>query len=297
MSNLSTLDYNKVFISHYDKEEPLLRLVIALLLAVNLFATMILNLNVKEQKKGVELLINFDVPFEGKIAQKRENDKVILFLKNVKILASWSKKLHNPFIYQIDVTPHGGGTEIRIYTVEKIKIYAARSKDGFSLLLKLIPPPHTASSQSTKSTHKGSDFSQIALWIAIAIGAVAIIALFVKLLTSRGPRKTKRIVVQNEKTQEFTIKFEKPLDERNKIALISFKGVNYLVLIGNTNVLLGKYQEGEIESHEDFEKAIAAQDLSQEFSQDISQEMQPPKEEQEIFQTIEEYKRKASGEL
>ncbi|BCD61918.1 hypothetical protein NitYY0826_C0785 [Nitratiruptor sp. YY08-26] len=265
-----------------------MRIVAILLLAVHLFATMILNLNVKEQKNSVELLINFDVPYEGKIAQKRESDKIILFLKNVKILAHWSKKLNNPFIYQIDVVPAKSGTQIFIYTVEKIKIYASKSKDGFSLMLKFKRPGTSSSAQLSKGFFSNINFAKIGLWVGIGLFGVILIFIVLKLLNQNRTRKTKRIVVQNSDNEEFAIKFEKPLDAHNKIALISFKGINYLVIIGSTNVLLGKYKEGEIESHEDFEKAIASQNLTAAIQ---------PKEEDDIFITIEEYKRKASGEI
>jgi len=260
-----------------------LKRVALLLLALNLFGAMILNLSVQESKNRVDLILNFDIPFDGKIVQKKEKEKIILYLPDVKILAPWQKKLNTPFVYQIEVLPAKGGSNVLIYTTKKVKIFAARSKDGFSLKIGIKNPTPTASAKS--SFNVGVNWK----WIAIALVTLLIILLLLKLLFGRSkPTKTKTIHIQNPKTSEFQIKFEKPLDERNKIALISFKGIDYLVLIGTTNVLLGKYKEGEIGSLEEFESAIE--------SQDISQAMRPTPQD-EIFTTIEEYKRKASGEL
>ncbi len=254
-----------------------------LLLALNLFGAMILNLSVQESNNRVDLILNFDIPFDGKIVQKKEKEKIILYLPDVKILAPWQKKLNTPFVYQIEVLPAKGGSNVLIYTTKKVKIFAARSKDGFSLKIGIKNPIPTTSAKS--SFNIGVNWK----WIAIALVTLLIFLLLLKLLFGRSkPTKTKTIHVQNPKTSEFQIKFEKPLDERNKIALISFKGIDYLVLIGTTNVLLGKYKEGEIGSLEEFESAIE--------SQDISQAMRPAPQD-EIFTTIEEYKRKASGEL
>ncbi len=255
-----------------------------LLLALNLFGAMILNLSVQESKNRVDLILNFDIPFDGKIIQKREKEKIILYLPDVKILAPWQKKLNTSFVYQIEVLPAKGGSNVLIYTAKKVKIFAARSKDGFSLKIGIKNP--TPITTTTKTSFHITAYWK---WIAIALATLVIFWFLLKLLFGRSkPAKTKTIHVQNPKTSEFEIKFEKPLDERNKIALISFKGIDYLVLIGTTNVLLGKYKEGEIGSLEEFESAIE--------SQDISQAMRPAPQD-EIFTTIEEYKRKASGEL
>ena len=259
-----------------------MRKILLLIFAIQLFATMILNLNVKERKESVDLFINFDIPYEGKIAQKVEKDKIVLFLKDVKILASWSKKLHNPFIYQIDVAPDKRGTQIIIYTVKKLQIRAARSKDGFSLKLS-FKPPMQANISKTKSSF---DYTKIIYWVVGFITAALLLLLLLKLFAKPKPKRTKKIVVEQSPKEDFHIKFEKPLDEHNKIALISFHGIDYLVIIGINNILLGKFKDGEIETHEDFERAI-----------DMHSVETKSKEEEHIFTTIEEYKKKASGEI
>jgi len=259
------------------------RVVVALVLASQLFATMILNLNVKESSQRVDLVLNFDVPFEGIIAQKRAKDKIVLLLKNVKILAPWQRKLHSKMAYQIDVHPVKEGTAIAIYTTANPRLHALKSKDGFSLKISLLPQKAAGTPQSGA----GWKMPEWIYWAAGILGLLLAFFLFFRITPSR-PKKTKRIVVANDSGADFRILFEKPLDEKNKIALISFKGVDYLVIIGTSNVLLGKFKEGEIQSEEDFHKAIDAQDLSSAFTQ-------PPQE--EIFTTIEEYKKKASGNL
>ncbi len=260
-----------------------------LLVALNfyLFGAMILNLNVQELENKVELILNFDIPFEGKIVQKKEKEKIILYLPDVKILAPWQKKLNTTFVYQLEVLPDKGGCDVVIYTTQKVKIFAAKSKDGFSLKIEiknLSTPP---------TTKESSSFSSFLRWIFLIITAILIFLIVRKnFFVPSTPTKTKTIYIQTPQTPEFEIKFEKPLDEQNKIALISFKGIDYLVLIGTTNVLLGKYKKGEIDSMEEFENAIQAQNISQ--AKEEKETKTPPKEE-EIFTTIEEYKKKASG--
>ncbi len=255
------------------------KIIALLFVTFNLFAAMILNLNVKEKRDYTELLLNFDIPFDGNIIEKRSKDKLILYLEDVKILSPWEKKLDTPYIYQISVTPAEGGSNIILYTTDKVRIKAAKSKDGFSLKIKIVPL------HPTKSQPKEVHSSNIN-WIWIVGAGLLILVLLAFIFISKRSKPQKKVIIPQRET-DFSIKFEKPLDEHNKIALISYKGIDYLVLIGSTNVLLGKYKEGEIESQEDFENAIQAQNFEQPSEQ----------KEDNIFTTIEEYKRKASGKF
>lgn len=259
-----------------------------LLFAIELFATMILTVTVKEKPNSVDLFINFDIPFDGKISQRAEKDKIILFLKDVKILSTWSKKLHNPFIYQIDVIPSKRGTNIVVYTLKQLQIHAVRSKDGFSLKITFQPPTPLISKESNTLV------TILYTLLGVAIIALLLFILFKYFIQPQKGRRTKKIVVDepHKNEQEFVIKFEKPLDEHNKVALISFHGIDYLVIIGINNVLLGKFAEGEINTHEDFEKAV---DLHHNNNSKKQEPLQ--KEDSAFLTTIEEYKKKASGEL
>ncbi len=266
---------------------PLRYIVFSLLLTLQLFASMILNLNVKEKPQRVELLLNFDTPYQYPIVKKRAKDRIDIVLKKVKLLAKWQKKLSSPVVYQIEATPLKNATKISFYTTDNPLFFAARSKDGLSL--KLTLKPANAAQKENQNTGINIDWKRVAYWMGIAAAILIVLYLLLRLLSSNSKvRLSKRIVVQPQEQGDFQILFEKPLDERNKIALISHKGINYLVIIGSTNVLLGKYKEGEIETHEDFERAIE--------NQDIVKAMEP-KPEDEIFTTIEEYKRRASGDF
>ncbi|GEM_PF-1598300 len=268
------------------KMEPALKKLLLLFITTAIFASMILNINVKEGKERVDLLLNFDTPFNGKILQKQAKDRVELTLKGVTILAPWQKKLNSGYVYQIDIIPLKKDSKVVLYTVDKVRVYAARSKDGYSLKIS-VKPPKTAAAK--KEDLSGLDFESIKkyLLIFLGVGIVAfLLVLFVRWLNiNKEPIKSKRVVVPSPKSADFEIKFEKELDERNKVALISFKGINYLVIIGSSNILLGKYKEGEIETAEEFEKAIESQNISDVYRS----------EESELFTTIEEYKKRASG--
>ncbi len=228
------------------------QIIIAFLMSVSLFGANILNVNIKELKDKIEIFFNFDVPYEGTIIQKVEKDKIRILLKGASIERVWLKKIDTPYVYQIELMPKGPDSELLIYTVEKTAVMAAKSSDGYGL--KLLIKKLSAPIQKPTPQKSG-----VAKYLLQAVGVLAVIALFVVILfflisKSRPKVKKKSINLKTEKEKAIKIRFEKALDEHNKLALISFKGVNYLVIIGSTNILLGKYKEEEIESEEDFNK-------------------------------------------
>ena len=269
--------------------------VLILVLSLHLFASMILNLNVKEHQNSIDLILNFDTPYTGALIKKRSKEHIDLILKKVTLLAPWQKKLSSKLVYQISATPLQKATLISFYTTTNPSLVAARSKDGYSLKISLYSknaakPSNTTSNALFSNIFQKTPLKKIGIFILGTAILVLALFLLLRILTksASGVKETKRIIVDNHQTQNFKILFEKPLDDKNKIALIEHNGIQYLVIIGSTNVLLGKYKEGEIDSHEKFERAIEGQDL---------REALKPKPQDEIFTTIEEYKRRASGDL
>ena len=265
-----------------------MRLFFIFLIATVLNASNILNINVKKIDENIEIFLNFDTPYEGKLVQKVEKEKIKIILKDAKTLMPWSKKIDSNFIYQIELLPKKRDSELIIYTIEKAAVLAAKSSDGYGLKLlikKYIPKNRKTLDKKEKTVEKNE--YNIFLFI---IGAIVIILLFLLILfftsTKKEKIKKKTINIKNQKENDLEIKFEKNLDDHNKIALISFKGTNYLVIIGSTNLLLGKYKQ-DISNEEEFEKIIKE-------NQPQIKDMFKPDEENEIFSELESYKEKVS---
>ena len=256
---------------------------------VTIFASNILNVNIKElkNKNSVEVLFHFDTPYNGSIVQKVDKEKIIIILKDAKIRKAWLKKINTPFVYQIELVPKERDSELIIYTVEKAAVLAAKTSDGFGL--KLMIKKLSPTTKTKKEKKKDSDI------FLLIVGGVFSAALFILIVFMFSAKKTpkikkKRINVENPKEKELNIRFEKSLDEHNKLALISFRGVNYLVIIGSTNILLGKYKESDIENEEDFNKLV-------EESQSHIENIFSQKTDNKPLNEFDLYKEKASKEF
>ncbi|MBP9566220.1 MAG: hypothetical protein KBE02_02920, partial [Sulfurospirillum sp.] len=63
----------------------------------------------------------------------------------------------------------------------------------------------------------------------------------------------------NQKTtsaQEVTLLHKKPIDTQNSVVLFEYGSIKYLVMTGSSNLLLEKFQNGEVKDDNDFEKVF-----------------------------------------
>ncbi|WP_200762410.1 hypothetical protein [Nitrosophilus alvini] len=236
-----------------------MRYLFLLIFCIPIFASNILSIDVKEHKDNIEILFGFDTPYEGQISQKVAKEQIKIILKDAKSPSSWQKKIDTSFVYQIELIPKGNDSELIIYTVEKAAVLASKSTDGFGLKL-LVKKLSTQTSKSIQISENSSSFNFENI-LKTVLGGIAIIAIFgtlFYLLTRREKSVRKKSMwVIDQNRPDIDVRYEKKLDEHNKIALISYKGTNYLVIIGNSNILLGKYSDEEVEKDEDFENIVS----------------------------------------
>lgn len=277
---------NKNFFIIKQKGE-FLKILIFFLFTTIVFASNILNINVLEHKNKIEVLFHFDTPYNGKIIQKVEKEKIKIILKGAKVFKPWLKKINTSFVYQVELLPRKEDSLLIIYTIEKVSILAAKSSDGFGM--KIVVKKLNLDSKSSKK-----EIDDSLSYFLFIVGGAVIVAIFIFALFLFLPKtkriKKKSLTIKNPKEKELNIRFEKPLDEHNKLTLISYKGVNYLVLIGNNNILLGKYKEDEIGNKEDFNRVV-------EENLDQIESFFSKKEENKNIDELDLYKEKASKEL
>jgi len=110
-----------------------------------------------------------------------------------------------------------------------------------------------------------SDFLDTRYVIVIAVLLVlSFVMLWIRKRLNTLPQKNRstgagKSWLFNPKTgipQEVTLLHKKPLDTNNSVVLFEYGEIKYLVMTGNTNVLLEKFQNGEVKDNSDFEKVF-----------------------------------------
>jgi len=264
-------------------------LLLLFLLPLSLFASKILSYNIYDRTDRADLMITFDTPYHGIIRQSHRKSKIIIKLENATIESAKIKKVSSRFLHSIAITPMQNETQVIAAVPSSVKLIASKTADGYGLRLRFTAKKANKSSSHTKElqkettntlsnlpTKKSNDLSQ-SYYIVIGILILSILILFyIKRKTIPRAQNTKQqnkpwlFNANNQKEQtlstmqaetsqelqEVTIRFQKAIDSNNSVVMLDFGKESYLILMGNSNILLDKFHEDKPSSQQEFESIL-----------------------------------------
>jgi len=255
------------------------------LLPFSLYASKILSYNIYERSNRADVMITFDTPFSGVIKQSKSTNKIIIKLENASIESSRTKRVNSDFLHSLTITPLKGQTQIVASISPNVRLIASKTSDAYGLRLRFtsaqVVKPRTAQTAITNNslsklpTKKSGEMST-SYYIVVTILILGIIILF--LLKRRMiPSNTKQNkswlfnsndtqVTEDKKTDlafnpdssdsMVSIRFQKAIDNQNSVVMLDFANESYLVLMGNSNILLDKFKDNKPTSQQEFDSIL-----------------------------------------
>ncbi len=218
-----------------------------------LFGVNLINVNFFEQNKKLDILLSLEGIFRGKVVKDSKNK---FFISNINSNKEYKKSFSNYFVKNIAVTPSKDGILISIDANKKYKTSVSLTPDGYgvrfritNITKKIVQKPQ----QITYAQDSGIDYMSYFIAVAILIILAIILWIFKKKLKTKLPVKGNLDIV-----------FQRALDPKNKIALIEFNKRKYLVIIGNSNILLDIFDENmiNIKTQNEFEEYLQKDDIN-----------------------------------
>lgn len=277
-----------------------MKYLLLLLLPYLLFGSKILSYNVYERSNRVDVMLTFDTPFDGKLSQNIKNDKIILKLQGASIEAPKIKNINTSYLHKMTLTPINSHTEIILQTATDVHMNASKTSDSYGLRLRFFKgepvsqaPVKKASvfADSTSLPTKQANEFNNSYYIVISILLLGIlIMLWLKKKMGLPQTKGKQawLFKGGAKKEGISVRFQKPLDPKNRVAMLDYEGQSYLVILGNSNILLDKYSGGKpVTTQSDFDKVLNENksELDSYLRLDNTEEVEP----------LQSYKEKASG--
>ena len=269
-----------------------------LTLPLLLNASKILSYNIYDTTDRVDVMITFDTPYEGTIKQKSSDSKIIIKLENTSIESTKTKVLSSNFLDTISIVPLAGYTEIVAKTPEKIKFKASKTSDAYGLRLRFTKLIATANTNTKKATQAGLFSSTSVLptkkdenvssdyYVVTGLVLVGIVILFIfknRINSTREPKNSDSLLFKTAKDSQsgmsdsLTIRFQKNIDENNRVVMLDLLGQSYLVLMGSNNLLLDKFTNNKPVTQDDFDTILQNrhQELDDFFKKEESLEKDP----------------------
>lgn len=242
------------------------------LLFSSLFSANLLTYNVYERSDRIDVMLSFDSPHEGSISQKNDPASITLTISDLHYDKMVEKSINSPIIQDLVIIPDGNSLKVSLKSDKKISVVASKTVDGFGLRIRgsimqasSAPTPiATPATVDNTTTPNAMDFIDTRYIIVICVLLVLVfIMLWIRKRLQTMPRKNSssggKSWLFNPKTglpQEVNLLHKKPLDTNNSVVLFEYGNIKYLVMTGNTNVLLEKFQNGEVKDNSDFEKVF-----------------------------------------
>lgn len=275
------------------------RLIPLLLLPVFLFASKVLSYNVYDRSDRVDIMLTFDTPYEGALRQSRLQDRIIIKLENAAIESPKVKSISSPFLSKIAITPIDEHTQIIATVAPSVEMEASKTSDAFGLRLRFtrsgategadaaatLEEPLSALPTKPEGSYSGS---YVAVIIILLIGIVILLWLKSRMsLTAAGtPAKPWPFNLKRSDSEGVNVRFQKLLDAKNRVVMLDYADESYLVVIGNSNLLLDKFHGNRPATEEEFETML--QNKHEELDTFLSLDVQAQG-------PLQSYKEKASG--
>lgn len=200
-----------------------------LLVPIFLFSANLINVNFFEGKNKLDILFSLDNKFNGQVKKVNNSSFIITDIKTNKVI---QKEFNKKFINSIIISPADNGVKIDILANKKFKTSVALTPDEFGLrfrIEKIVP----SNLNKTKEKIQFSTNQQKLDLFSYIIGIVILLLIAIFLWFLKRKAINLPIVKENMK-----VLVQKPIDAKNKVVLFEYQDRKYLMLIGNTNVLL-----------------------------------------------------------
>jgi hypothetical protein len=267
-----------------------MRFFFALLLSAPLMsASNILGTKIDAGPSSVKILLTFDTPYEGEIRQSTRENGIVIRLTKASVESPSIDKLPSTVANKVSITPLGDQTQIVVEAPAPIVLSASKSSDAYGLRLQ-IAQPSVAPKKHAENPDAGF-MGNYSILAAVAISGIAVFFLLMRRVSYAGKRPIKTAFLGRKRSvaDEAMVRFQKPIDKKNRVALIDYAGMSYLVVLGTTNLLLEKFRRSEAMDNDAFEQLLQAK------RHEIDAFVVQTTEREELIEPLESYKAKASG--
>lgn len=237
-------------------------------------ASNLLTYNVYERSDRVDIMLSFDAPHEGSISQKSDATTITLTINDLGYDKMIEKSISSNIIQELTIIPEKNNTlKVVLKSDKKVSVVASKTVDGFGLRIRssIMQAPTQSSDAVTTSLPTASSSSADFLdtrYILVIVVLLALIVLMLWIKKRLGIQTLKPMSAKggngkswlfNPKTgtqQEVNVLHKKQIDNQNSVVLFEYGTIRYLVMTGNSNLLLEKFQNGEVKDDNDFEKVF-----------------------------------------
>ncbi|GHS89230.1 membrane protein [Campylobacterota bacterium] len=195
------------------------------------FGAVIKDAKVSIEQEGLELTISLDSPFNGKISEKREDSQISLVIDGLTSSSPYMFAPKSDLVSALRIAPREKEqTIVRIQPKTAILVEARAIGDGKTVLIRL-----NADGNSTAIIPPQDPFENSYILAVIFVSSIALLWILLRLMRSSAGGGS---WLMGKKTGAISIIWQKPIDTKNRFVFAKFRDKEYLLVIGQNNILI-----------------------------------------------------------
>lgn len=234
-----------------------------------LFCGTVINQNIYEKEESVDIMLSFDTPYEGKIIQKQDKDAKIFILNDTTIAQKVERDIDSDIIQKLQIIPYKKQLLIQLSAKGAFEVDASKTVDLYGLRLRVTPkivqdemdnlviPKEEKQIETKKEEPVSTAYLKV---MALLFALVALLYLLKKWLEKKGDVLQGGWLFDKNKTKQngtIKVQHQRTIDVKNRVVLISYKNKEYLLLLGNNNLLLDTFTDQERDPQNDFDDVLS----------------------------------------
>lgn len=223
-------------------------------------AAELLSANVYDRSNRTDLMLSFDTPFSGKVSMQHQGNIYTLMLTQTSTAQNIIKRPQTRYVKSLAMSNTHDGLKIVASITANTGLDIAKTSDGYGLRLRFQAKPSTSVSSeaptNTLPTQETLEISSNYYYVVGALVVMLIALLFLKRLLRSNTTSINKHWFKSAKNEPVTVRFEKQLDTQNRVIMIDYAQESYLLLVGNSNVLLDKFHENEVVNQNQFDSIL-----------------------------------------
>jgi hypothetical protein len=272
------------------------------LFCISFFAANLTSITSTQENDQVILMMTFDKPFDGVIDQNNTAKGLLLTMSELNVEQRKDIAFENSFLTKAVLAKIAPKTAVLyLETANTLNINASKSADAQKMTItisKQIAPaaPQEASAGAPKTALQETagegvpDLSWRYITATLFMLALLVGLMIVKKkFQNSGPKTISDLLSKGGASNDIKIISQKFIDNTNRVMLIEYADVKYLLLVGSSSMVIDKFYDNVSDiTDTDFQKALA-------YAQVASAQSQP--HQPKTFNDFDDYRKKAEGEL
>lgn len=216
------------------------------LFSLSLYSSNVIDTNIYTKPNSVAIQFSLDDPFTDSVDFSKKENITYIHIPTVFVKKPKEVLKESELIMFARVFPTDRGTLVKIKEKDKIDVDLSKSNDLYTI--RIVIKKKNGSYQLGKYRVDGVgedvvDMTKNYYIAALFVGFMILILIFAKLFSKKGDGG---FFIKNGNSKiPITVEVQKIIDNQNKIVLMKIGSMNYLVLVGSTNMLLDKFRTGQ----------------------------------------------------